>query len=198
MSTSKRWFQFLGCCTSIVFSSTVSVYATDCSKWSQFSSSASYLMPLSVPQNKIQDHLNRLETSEGVIFDIEIKDGEVWIDVVYVPGNSTAITPLRAFLQLGRLMQGEFTNVVFADDGKRIYQIPESMARELGCQFIWGQEGGQNPIYLIRLFFENLGTFGTNERAVSGFNGSLLGDTTRAMEYHADVFLPRWVLTALE
>jgi hypothetical protein len=172
--------------------------ATDCSSWSQFSSSNQALAALSVPIASIQDHLNGLPTSEGVIFDVELKQRELWVDVVYVPDQATAISGLRAMMQMGRLVQGDFDRVVFSDDIKGVYQIPEPILREIGCQFIWGQEGGQNPIYLIRFFFENLEFYPNGEKAVNGFTGHLLGDTSRAMDYHTAGFVPAWMLTALQ
>ncbi|SIN82759.1 hypothetical protein SAMN05444002_0818 [Vannielia litorea] len=171
---------------------------TDCTKWPEFTAPEPYLKPQSVSMNQIQNYLNASESSEGVIFDVERKGRELWLDIVYVPADATVIVGVRSIFQIGRLIDGDFDSIVFSDDGQGLYALPEPMLRELGCQFIWGREGGQNPIYLIRVFFQNLRDFENGKLAVSGFNGSLLGDTGRAMSYHNEVFAPKWILTALE
>lgn len=173
-------------------------FSTDCSAWVEFSSKDPALQPQSVAVSDIQNYINGLETSEGVVFDIEHADKELWIDVVYVPDNATVISGLRAVMQLGRLVSGDFEKVVLSDDGKGIFQLPEPEMREIGCQFIWGTEGGQNPIYLIRVFFENLETYPDGRKAVSGFTGHLMGDTNLAMEYHNNQFATQWLLPALQ
>ena len=186
-------------CSLFVFSGTSNpALATDCSAWAQFSSKDPALQPQSVSVSDIQNYINGLATSEGVVFDIEQKDTELWIDIVYVPDNATVISGLRAVMQIGRLVSGDFEKVVLSDDGKGIYQLPEPKVREIGCQFIWGAEGGQNPIYLIRVFFENLELYPDAQRAVSGFTGHLMGDTNVAMEYHNNQFATQWLLSALQ
>jgi hypothetical protein len=173
-------------------------WATDCSSWSDFTSTNPLLLPQSVEISRAQDYINGLETSEGVIFDIEQRENELWIDIVYVPNDATVISGLRAVMQLGRLVAGEFDRIVLSNDGKGVYQLSEATIREIGCQFIWGEEGGQNPIYLMRVFFENLELYPSGDKAVSGFTGRLFADTNIAMEFHNKQFAPAWMLSALE
>lgn len=172
--------------------------AADCSEWSQFRSSNPKLAPQSVSIGDIQNYMNTIETSEGVIFDIEQRQAEIWIDIVFVPDDATMVSGLRAVMQMGRILAGDFDRIVLSDEGTGVYQLPEAKFREIGCQFVWGEEGGQNPIYLIRLFFQNLEIHPTGTKAVSGFTGHLLGDTTRAMDYHNQQFARSWILSGLQ
>ena len=182
----------------VFLGTSVPASSTDCSAWPEFSSVDPALQPQSVAVSDIQNYINGLVTSEGVVFDIENQDNELWIDIVYVPDNATVISGLCAVMQLGRLVSGDFEKIVLSDEGKGIYQLPEPKLREIGCQFIWGAEGGQNPIYLIRVFFENLEMYPDAKKAVSGFSGHLMGDTNLAMEYHNNQFAKQWILSALE
>lgn len=182
----------------VLYGTSFPAFSTDCSAWPEFSSNAPDLQPQSIAVSDIQNYINGLETSEGVVLDIEQSGKELWIDVVYLPDNATVISGLRAVMQIGRLISGDFEKVVLSDDGKGIYQLPEPKLREIGCQFIWGYEGGQNPIYLIRVFFESLENYPDGQKAVTGFTGQLLGDTNLAMEYHNNQFARQWLLSALQ
>jgi hypothetical protein len=179
-------------------SATSPVFATDCSEWPQFQTSEPDLAPKSLQLSDLQNVLNAGTSAEGMIFDFRPVDRDIWVDVTYVPGNATALAGMRTAFMAFRLLSDDFDNFVFSDDKVGLYKISEPVAREIGCQFIWGKEGGQNPIYLLRVFFKSLMNYEDSQPAVVGFNGSLLGDTNVAMQFNNEVFVRKWLLTAVQ
>ena len=174
------------------------VWATDCSQWKMFATTAKYLEPLSVPASKLQNHLNASSWSDGVIVDVAMNERELWMDIVYFPGETQAAAAVRIAFQVGRLTDEDFDKFVMAEDGRGVFSIDEPALREIGCQFIWGKEGGQNPIALMRHFFKELKRYETGAPVFSGFTGSLLGDTTLALDVHNSFFVPEWVMSSVE
>lgn len=173
-------------------------YATDCSAWPEFQTTEPDLAPQSIDLSTLQNVLNAGDEAEGMIFEFKKVDGDVWMDIGYVPGEASALAGLRTAFMTFRLLSDDFDEFVFSDGETGLYKIPEPTAREIGCQFIWGREGGQNPIYLMRVFYQNLLNFEDGQLAVVGFNGSLMGDTNLAMTFNNEVFVKKWLLTALE
>jgi hypothetical protein len=172
--------------------------ATDCSAWPQFSASERELAPLSLGLDEMQNKINAGSSAEGMIFEFTKKGSEVWMDVTYVPDNATVLAGMRSAWQAFRLLSDDFDSFVFADNGVGLYKLSEPVAREIGCQFIWGREGGQNPIHLMRVFYQNLANYADGMPAVTGFNGSLLGDTNRAITFNNEVFVQKWLISAVQ
>lgn len=173
-------------------------FATDCSAWAQFKTTEPDLEPKSLNLADLQNVINAGNSAEGMIFEFKPKEKEVWMDVTYVPGDATAIAGMRTAFMAFRLLSDDFDSFVFADGDVGLYKVSEPVAREIGCQFIWGREGGQNPIYLMRVFFQNLANYDSGTLAVTGFNGSLLGDTNVAMQFNNEVFVRKWLLSAVQ
>lgn len=189
---------FLAFASICALAPTAPAHATDCSAWTQFQASDAYLAPQSIDLSRLQDQLNAGDEAEGMIFEFKQVDGDVWMDVGYVPGEASALAGLRTAFMTFRLLSDDFDDFIFADGKTGLFKISEPKAREIGCQFIWGREGGQNPIYLMRVFYENLLNYDDGQPVVVGFNGSLMGDTNLAMTFNNEVFVQKWLLTALE
>lgn len=175
-----------------------SAFATDCSAWPQFKTTEPALAPLSVTMTDLQNVLNAGVAAEGMIFEFKSVGRDIWIDVTYAPAESATLAGLRNAFMAFRLISDDFEHFVFSENGAGLFKIGEPFAREIGCQFIWGREGGQNPIYLLRLFYRNLRDFESGALAVDGFNGSLLGDTSRALQFNNEVFVPKWLFSAIQ
>lgn len=173
-------------------------FATDCTAWARFSTSDPHQQPLSVSLDKLQNHLNASPLNKGIIYGVSQKGRTLELDVLHFPGTVEALAGLRTVFQIGRIADESFDTLVFVDAQERLFSIAEPELRSLGCQFIWGRKGGQNPIALMRLFFHALKDAQTGRPAVAGFTGSLLGDTNLALSAHNEIFLPRWVLSAVE
>ena len=146
----------------------------------------------------LADFLDTFPTADGIKFDVDIRPDELWIDVLEYPGDVTVAAASRILFIIGRITNGEFGKLVLADNGEGLYQITEENIRAIGCQFVWGVEGrGQNPIALIRDFADNLEYYDSGQRIAARFTGSLLGDTTAAMDVLNNHVNRNWVLRSV-
>lgn len=147
----------------------------------------------------MSDFLATFPTAEGIKFGIEVKPDELWIDVLEYPGEVTVAAASRILFIIGRIADGEFGSLVLADANEGLFRISEDDIRAIGCQFVWGDEGrGQNPIALLRDFADVLTYYDTERRVALPFNGSLLGDTSKAMAVLNEAVNPQWVLRTVE
>lgn len=172
-------------------------HATDCDNWPQFSSTEAYLEPLSVNAGDMGDHMNNWEWSDGVQFSTELRDEELWLDILSFPGEASAAVAGRTIMQIGRLASEDFDRLVLADDGTGLFLIEKPDLRRIGCQFIWGREGGQNPIALIRDMYRSLAHYPSGAPLSTAFTGSLMGDTSLALKLNNEVLIPKWAVSAI-
>jgi len=153
----------------------------------------------SVAVSELETFLDTFPTAEGIKFSLEEKPDELWIDVVEYPGDVTVAAASRILFIIGRIADGEFGSLILADAGEGLFQISEADIRAIGCQFVWGVEGrGQNPIALLRQFADSIEYYETGQRVAQPFNGSLMGDTTKAMAVLNEAVNPNWVLRTVE
>ncbi len=167
---------------------------SDCSAWSKFSSKENYLEPLSVDAAQIGTHLNASKYSQGVILQSEIRGDELWVDVVKYPGTTSAAIAPSLIMRVGRLADDNFGSLVLAHEGKGLFKIQRDDLRTVGCRFIWGREGGENPIALMREMYQGLTYYQSGAPLSRSFTGSLLGDTGLTMRLNNEVVLPAWIL----
>jgi hypothetical protein len=167
---------------------------SNCSAWSRFSSSEDYLEPLSVEPEKIGPHLTASEYSQGVVLTSELRDDELWVDVVSFPGSTSAAVAPSLIMRIGRLANNDFEGLVLAHEGQGLFRIEREDLRKIGCQFIWGREGGENPIALMRDLYKALTYYDSGAPLSRAFNGNLLGDTGLTMRLNNEVVLPAWIL----
>lgn len=172
--------------------------ATDCSGWSIGRSTEDYLEPLSVPPRHIGAYLSASRFSDGVKFKSWMKGDELWLDITEYPGSTTAAAGPRAVMQVGRLAGPGFTRLVLADRGQGVFVFDEPDIRAIGCQFIWGREGGQNPIALLRMMYRSMKYYQSGQPVSTSFTGALLPDTSLALNIGSKVFMPGWALSALK
>ncbi|WP_189411370.1 hypothetical protein [Neogemmobacter tilapiae] len=175
-----------------------SLQASDCGS-SLLSGRLDLTPPNSVPNTALQDFINDGPSwAENVKVSVEEKGADLWIDITEFPGTSSAaVAPRIAFL-IGRVSSGNHSNIVFADDSRGIFVIDEVVLKNIGCRFVIEQEGGENPIVLMREFYNALLNYDGRERVAPIYNGNLLGDTNIALSVNNDVFVPGWVLSAVK
>ncbi|WP_209833802.1 hypothetical protein [Ruegeria sp. HKCCE3926] len=155
--------------------------------------------PNSVAVSDLDVFLATFPAAEGIKFKVEAKPGELWIDVLEYPSGVTVAAASRMLFIIGRIADGEFGSLVLADTNEGMFQISENEIRAIGCQFVWGVEGrGENPIALIRQFADGLTYYDSGRRVAAPFNGSLLGDTSKAMAVLNEAVNPQWVLRTVE
>jgi hypothetical protein len=148
---------------------------------------------LSVPAGNIGEHLNASVWSEGVMFQSDLKGRDLWLDITHFPGTPTAAKAPAAIIQVGRLADDGFDRLVLAQGDQGLFVIERGALRDIGCQFIWGREGGQNPIALMRDLYRQMSLYDSGMPLGRGFTGSLLGDTSLALRINNEVLLPAWV-----
>lgn len=153
--------------------------------------------PFSVPLSKIQNRINNDPSADGIILSTSTRNGVLCIDIKEMPGETSAAAVLRVVMMIGRLAEDTYTEMLFVDEGEDVFVIDGEKIREIGVQFVWGEEGkGQNPIHLIRLFADALRT-PDGQRVAPPMTGSLLGDTHKALEMINKRFHPEWTMRTL-
>jgi|JI7StandDraft_1071085.scaffolds.fasta_scaffold307921_1 hypothetical protein len=155
--------------------------------------------PDSVGNDGLADFVNSGPSwTEGVKVSIEEQGDELWVDVTEYPGAASLAAAVRIAWLIGRVSSGSHQSVVFSDEGKGLYVIDETTLAHIGCRFVVEQEGGENPIVLMREFYDALLTYEDKTRVAPEYNGSLLGDTNTALTVNNEVFVPGWVLSAIK
>lgn len=167
-----RWALFAALCL---------ISATPQAANEAFASSDPAKRPHSVPLDALQERVNSDPFAAGGEFAISVKDRVLRIDLVAIPGDASAAVALRVLFMIGRIAEAEYDEVRLTDEGKDVFLIEGTTFQDIGAQFVWGEaERGQNPIHLIRLLADAL-RYPDGRRVAAPFNGSLLGDTNRAV-----------------
>jgi hypothetical protein len=170
-----------------------SILFADCSAWPRFASTEEYLKPLSVEAVAIGPHLSASEYTQGVELHSEIRGDELWLDVVKYPGTTSAAIAPALIMRVGRLADDNFQSLVLAHEGNGLFKIERGDLRKIGCRFIWGREGGENPIVLMRELYQKLTYYETGAPLSRSFTGSLMGDTGLALNLNNEIVLPAWI-----
>lgn len=154
--------------------------------------------PTSVAVTDISAFLSAAPWSEGVRVAAHQKGGEVWLDVTEFPSKVTAAAAARTAWLIGRVIDTDAGSVVFSDGGEGVFQIELGILKNIGCRFVIGEQAGENPIALMREFYDAVTHYDTGARVAPTFTGSLLGDTNAALVTNNEVFVPKWVLSAVK
>lgn len=142
----------------------------------------------------IQSFLDTSPAVDGIKFDVTIKGKEVWLDIVQYPPQVSVIASLRSLLVLGRVVKPGYDKLVLADGDKGLFQVNYQDIHAIGCQFVWGSEGGQNPIHLLRELADSLTYYADGSRVAPPFTGSLMGDTSAMLGTMNKIVYPEWLL----
>lgn len=154
--------------------------------------------PLSVPISQLENRINNDPSADGIILSITKKEDGLRLDLISIPGSTSVAAVTRVVFMIGRLAEPDYAEMLFVDGDVDLYMIDGEKIREIGREFVWGEEGkGQNPIHLIRLFTDNLRT-PDGKRVAPPFTGSLLGDTSKAITTMNNDFNKNWVIKTAE
>jgi hypothetical protein len=146
----------------------------------------------------ISDFVKAAAWSDGIRLTAEEHGDDVLLDVVEFPGTTSVAATSRVVWLIGRVMETDASRVVFVDEGKQLFAIDALVLKDLGCRFVVGEEAGENPIALMREFYDGVVDAGSGKRIAPVYTGSLLGDTNAAMVANNDVFVPAWVTSAVK
>ncbi|WP_445012007.1 hypothetical protein [Vreelandella stevensii] len=181
-------------CFAVFLFTAISVYAEN----TLFESDDPEKLPFSVSVSEIQQRINLDPSADGIIMSIDYDGNALNVDIKKIPGDTSIAAVLRVVMMIGRLVEQDYDEMHFVDDEDVIFIIEGSEIKEIGRQFVWGEQGkGQNPIHLTRLFADSLRTPDGN-RVSPPMTGSLLGDTRNAMETINQRFHPEWTLRSLD
>ena len=154
--------------------------------------------PFSVPVFLIEERINRDESADGIRLSISTSGKIMRVDIKEIPGRTSIAAVIRVIMMIGRLAESDYTEMRFSDEGTDIFVIDGKKIREIGNQFVWGEEGkGQNPIHLMRLFVDALRT-PDGMRVAPPMTGSLLGDTNIAITTINKRFHPEWTMRTID
>lgn len=131
--------------------------STPCISDSRFWSDDPAKTPGSVPIEEIQARINGDESADGIVLSIETRDSIMRVGMKEIPGETSVAAVLRVIMMIGRLAEPRYEEMRFTDEGVDVLAIDGDTIRDIGSQFVWGEEGkGQNPIHLMRLFVDVL------------------------------------------
>lgn len=154
--------------------------------------------PFSVPLSQIEKRINDDASADGIVLSVSTKDRVLRVDIKEIPGKTSIAAALRVIMMIGRIAEATYTEMRFVDEGIDVFVIDGNKIREIGGQFVWGEEGkGQNPIHLTRLFADALRT-PDGQRVSPPMTGSLLGDTRNAMNTLNKRFHSEWTMRTLK
>lgn len=149
--------------------------------------------PFSVPLSQLEERINSDPFASGAEFKIRASGRILRVDLVSIPGETSVAAVMRCIFMIGRLGEEKYDEMRFSDGGTDTFLIAGEKIREIGEQFLWGEEGGQNPIHLLRLFADSL-RYPDGSRVIAPLTGSLLGDTSRSINAINDIFHKNWTL----
>lgn len=185
--TRLQWAVFFAAC---VLAVTASGQEVD----SRFDSSDPAKAPQTVPLSQIEARINGDAAADGIVMTIKATDHVLRLDIKSMPGKTSVAAATRVVFMTARLAKPDYTEMRFSDEGQDLFVIDGPTIRDIGRQFIWGEEGkGQNPIHLIRLFVDAL-RHPDGSRVAPVYPGSLFGDTSVSTQTMVNVFNPQWVL----
>lgn len=176
-----------------------SLSAADTCPGQIFSAKPDLTAPGSVPNGALASYVNENRSwADGIKISVDQRDDELWLDVTEYPGTAAVAAAMRVVWLLARVSSGNQKRLVFADEGRGLFQIDSAVAKDIGCRFVIGENGGENPIALMREFYDALEVFQTGRRVAPLYNGSLLGDTMTAMTVNNEIFVPKWIVSAVK
>ena len=154
--------------------------------------------PSSVSIAGISDFVEAASWSDGIRVRASEQGDDVLLDVVAYPGTTSVAAATRVVWLIGRIMNTNAKTVVFVDEKKELFSIDAMVLKNIGCRFVVGEKAGENPIALMREFYDAVLYSGSGKRIAPIFTGSLLGDTSAAMTANNEVFVPGWVMSAVK
>lgn len=163
-----------------------------------FSGKNELTKPSSVRVADIPGFVESASWSDGIRVTALEHGDDVLLDVVEFPGTTSVAAASRVVWLIGRVMDTDAKNVVFVDKSESLFAIDAVVLKNIGCRFVIGEAAGENPIALMREFYDAVVYSASGKRIAPVFTGSLLGDTSTAMVANNEVFVPGWVASAVK
>lgn len=145
-----------------------SVPALACDGYATRVSSENHLQPKSVQVGRLADALNASPYSSGIQFASSIKRGDLLLDITSYPQQAPELGTIRALMQIGRLVDDGFEQLVLVDNGRPLFTVSREKLRQVGCRFNWSKNTGDNPLLLMTEMVASLRRANTGEVLVAG------------------------------
>ena len=174
---------------------TTPAHANPCEPYTYQPSFAPHLEAGSVPKNELDEHLNASRFAHSIQFDIEQDGGDLRVDIIGYPAEAQLAAGLFMVLQVARLAQDDFERLVLVEEGKEIFAFDGQIARENGCQAVWGISTAGSP---LPLFVDIMGAAKDAEgnALIPRYTGNWLSDMNIALEAFNEVIAPEWIFSA--
>lgn len=179
----------------LVLAFPTSLLANPCEKTKFIGSSAAHLAAGSIPNNELGDHLNASIYTHGIQFDIRQAGEDLQVDIIEFPQETQLAAGLFALLQVSRLAASEFDRLVLVDGDIELFSFAGNVARENGCQTLWGVnvEGSPMPLLVgIMSAAKDL----ENDALLVQYSGRWLADMNTAIGTFNEVIAPKWIYSA--
>lgn len=181
----------------LVLAFPTSLFANPCEKTKYVRSSAAHLAAGSIPNDELGRHLNASNYTHGIQFDIQQVGADLRVDIIHFPQQTQLAAGLFALLQVSRLAANDFDRLVLVDDDKELFAFVGTVARENGCQTLWGVnvEGSPMPLLVgIMSAAKDL----ENDALLVQYSGRWLEDMNIAVGTFNEVIAPKWLFSAAD
>lgn len=181
----------------LAFGLTTEAVANPCEGLRYQQSFADHLEAGSVSNNDLDDHLNTTQYSHGIQSNIEQRGSDLRIEIISFPGETQLAAGLFLILQAARLAQDNFERVVLVEQGQEKFSFDGKVARENGCQALWGVSTAGSP---MPLFVDIMGAAidADGNALVSSYTGLWLSDMNIALEAFNGKIAPAWIYSAAQ
>ncbi len=158
-------------------------------------SEEAHLQPLSISPTDIGAALTASSFSHGIQFVSKLQDRELHLSVTHVPAAMPEVGPIRAIMQLGRLVDDGFDQLVLVNHGRKLFVISEPELRDIGCRFVWPGKSSSDPILLLRETVQAIHGYDTDEPINNQPSGAPLLDGAHALRLIGETLNPAWLPT---
>jgi hypothetical protein len=131
-------------------------------------STAAHLQPKAISADLLADALNSTSYSTGIRFASSRDGSKILLDITHFPTEAPEMGTIRALMQIGRLVDDDFEDLVLVDEATPLFLVSRAELRKVGCRFNWPNNTGEDPIMLMREMVSSLRRAGDDERLVTG------------------------------
>ncbi|MCW3782974.1 hypothetical protein [Defluviimonas salinarum] len=156
------------------------------------------LTAFAVPAAGLDAFMNASPMANGMKFRSELRDRDLWLDVVEFPSDTSGLAGAVSLMAIGRVAADEFDRLILADGEEGVFEIANGDLRAVGCRFLWGQETEEAPFAQIVELFQGLRSYEGHARVTPELSGNLMHDMTVTLETHNGPFVDGWLRSAVK
>jgi hypothetical protein len=158
-------------------------------------SGAPHLEPGSIPVAELAGVLNTWSYSQGIQFDISLVGEQLRVDITEFPPDTQLVAGLFSLLQISRLVQEDFGQLVLVDGDRGLFAFRGSEARLNGCRTLWGVEANGAVVPPMVGIMQNV-VNADSQRITPAYTGAFISDVNRALDTFNQVIAPAWLYSS--